>query len=82
MTWQGGKLGRASGPTLDFACLKAMAGAGDDPGTALNAMAKALGDFPGSLHIDVRLVTGGGERIEHWDVQAGTRNAKARQKQP
>ncbi len=82
MTWQGGKLGRESGQTSAFAALQPMAGERDDAAAALESMAKALSDFPSSVRLNVRLMADDGESVVHWEVQGGSRSAKARKKEP
>jgi putative sterol carrier protein len=55
----------------------------DDPGSALNALAKALGGFQNEVNLNVRLVSGDdGETVEHWHVRGGAKAAKAQQKKP
>jgi len=77
MTWQGGKLGREAAPTRTFACLTPLAAAGDDPAASLTALSKALSDFSTAVTLNVRLLGDDGETVEHWDVQAGSKRAKA-----
>lgn len=77
MTWQGGKLGRETAPTRTFACLTPLAAAADDPAASLTALSKALSDFSPAVTIDVRLLGDDGETVQHWDVRAGSRGAKA-----
>jgi hypothetical protein len=63
--------------------LRPLAGAQDDPAKGLEKLAQALRDYGHPVRLNVRLVTGqDGENVEHWEVQAGARNAKARQKEP
>jgi putative sterol carrier protein len=77
MTWQGGKLGREAAPTRTFACLTPLAAAADDPAASLTALSKALSDFSTAVTVNVRLLGDDGETVEHWDVQAGSKRAKA-----
>jgi len=80
MTWQGGKRGREVGPVPVFARLKALSGARDAPDKALKLLATALRDFAKPASIHVRLIDG--DSVEHWEVQAGSENARAQRKQP
>jgi putative sterol carrier protein len=83
MTWQGGKLQREVGPFSEFARLKPLAKARDDPGAALKSLADALGKFPATINMHVRLVSGAdGDAVEHWHVQGGAKAAKALRKEP
>ena|SRR5215471_5948757 len=75
MTWQGGKRGREVGPVPVFARLKALSGARDAPDKALRLLAAALRDFAKPASIHVRLIDG--DSVEHWEVQAGSENARA-----
>jgi hypothetical protein len=76
MTWQRGKLGREASPTRTFACLTPLATATDDPASSLTALSEALRDFSREVTLDVRLLADD-ETVEHWDVQAGSKRAKA-----
>ena len=83
MTWQGGKMRREVGSISEFAPLRALAAEPDDPSAVLKALAEALTKFPDKINIHVRLVSGDeAETIQHWDVQAGSKSAKAQQKKP
>ncbi|MFO0991270.1 MAG: SCP2 sterol-binding domain-containing protein [Hyphomicrobiales bacterium] len=83
MTWQGGKLRREMGPISEFAPLKSLAAQHDDPSVVLKALAEALSEFPDKISLHVRLVSGdSAETVQHWDVQGGSKNAKALQKEP
>jgi hypothetical protein len=88
MTWQGGKLSRqALAQSSPFAPLKPIAGEGDDAAKGLQKLSQALSDYPSPLRLNVRLVSGGNdcgadESVEHWEVQAGSKTARARQKEP
>jgi SCP-2 sterol transfer family protein len=83
MTWQGGKRRREVGPMSPFARLKPLAGTQDDPAKGFEMLARALRDYGSPVRLHIRLVTGTeGERIEHWEVQGGSKNAKAQPKQP
>jgi len=77
MTWQGGKLGREAAPTQTFTCLTPLAAADDDPATSMTALSRALSDFPAAVTVNVRLLGDDGETVEHWDVQGGSKKAKA-----
>lgn len=87
MTWQGGKLSReAMAQSSPFATLKPLVGEGDDAAKGLRELGQALGGYPSPLRLAVRLVSGGGdsgvdEVVEHWEVQAGSKTAKTRQKE-
>ena len=77
MTWQGGKLRRDVQRSSPFAPLRPLAGAGDDPAAALERLARALGDHPDRLRLEIRLLGGGdGDSVEHWQVPVGAKNAK------
>ncbi len=83
MTWQGGKRSREIGPISAFARLKPLAEERDDPAKALETLARALSDYRSPVRLHVRLVTGDdGETVEHWEVQGGSKTAKAQQKEP
>ena len=85
MTWQGGKRGRELGPSSPvFASLKAIATDRDDAAKCLQCLSTALGDFPKPVRMHVRLISGSGddESVEHWEVQGGTKAAKAQRKEP
>jgi putative sterol carrier protein len=83
MTWQGGKRPREVGPLLPFARLKPLAQEQDDPAKGLEKLAKALSSYRSPVRLHVRLVTGNdGARVEHWEVQGGSKNAKAQRKEP
>ncbi len=77
MTWQGGKLTREARPTSPFARLKPLAEETDDAETGLKHLAKALSNYRKPATLQIRLVTGNeGERVEHWEIKAGSRDAK------
>jgi putative sterol carrier protein len=80
MTWQGGKRGREAGPLPTFARLKALIGARDTPDKALELLAEALHDFARTARIHVRLISG--DTVDHWEVQAGSKSARAQRKEP
>jgi SCP-2 sterol transfer family len=84
MTWQGGKLRRVDAPSSPFAPLKPLAADGDDPAKGIEMLSHALADFPEPLRLHVRLVSAGDddEVVEHWEVQAGPKGARAQQKEP
>jgi hypothetical protein len=84
MTWQGGKTRREEvAPTTPFAPLKAIAGERDDPAKGLRGLGRALSDYSRPLSLHIRLVAGeDDESVEHWEVQAGAKNPRARQKEP
>lgn len=81
MTWQGGKLRREEASASPFAPLKPLAVDGDDPAKGMEMLSRALGDYPEPLRLDVRLVSDDDEVVEHWQVQAGPKGAKAQQKE-
>ena len=82
MTWQGGKRGREVGPISPFARLKPLASDRDDTEKSLNKLAQALTGLGKPMLLDVRLVTGNEvERVEHWEVKAGSKDAKVQRKQ-
>ena len=82
MTWQGGKRGREVGPISPFARLKPLAADQDDPEKGLNKLAQALTGFGKPMLLHVRLVTGNeGERVEHWEIKAGSKEAKVQRKE-
>lgn len=71
------------GPISEFAPLKSLAAQHDDPGIALKALAEALAEFPEKISLHVQIVSGdNADAFQHWDVQGGSKNAKALQKQP
>jgi SCP-2 sterol transfer family len=83
MTWQGGKTRTEPRPSSPFARLKPLAGEGDDPSKGLELLARALSDYPSPLRLEVRLVSGGAdENIEHWQIEAGSKDARPQLKQP
>lgn len=83
MTWQGGKLRRDVGSSSPFARLKPLTGESDDSAKVLEKLAQALRDFGTPVSLHIRLVNGKeGEEVEHWEVQGGSKNAKAQQKRP
>jgi hypothetical protein len=83
MTWQGGKKGREPGPFTTFARLAPLAAAHDDAGQGLEKLAHALSNFGSPVRIHIRFVGGpDGEAVEHWEVQAGAKVAKAQPRKP
>ena len=83
MTWQGGKTAREAGPASPFAPLKPLADQQDAPARALELLGEALGDFPTPVRLHVRLLAGeDGEQVEHWEVPAGSKDAKAKRAEP
>jgi len=80
MTWQGGKRPGEVGPLSPFARLKPLAQQQDDPAKALEKLAQALSNYGSPVRLHVRLV--GGDSVEHWEVQGGSKNAKAQRKEP
>lgn len=83
MTWQGGKLGREVRTSSPFARLKPLAGEKDDAEAALKQLAKALSSYKKPALLHVRLVTGNqGERVEHWEIKAGSKDAKPQRREP
>jgi putative sterol carrier protein len=63
--------------------LKPLAEVQDDMAKSLHKLAEALSDFGKSVRLNIRLITDkAGERVEHWDVQGGSKNAKAQRKEP
>ena len=82
MTWQGGKLKREDG-VPSFARLQGVAGPQDDAATSLDQLSKALSGFAKPVRLHIRLVSGvDGETVEDWQVQGGSRSAKAKRGQP
>jgi len=83
MTWQGGKRAREVGPLSPFARLKPLARAQDDPAKGLEKLAQALKDYGSPVRLHVRLITGkDGKSVEHWEVQGGSKKAKATKAKP
>ena len=83
MTWQGGKRGREIGPTSPFARLRPLAAGKDDSEAGLKQLAQALSDYKKPTLLHVRLVTGKeGERVEHWEIKAGSKDATVQRKEP
>ena len=83
MTWQGGKRGREIGPTSPFARLKPLAAGKDDSEAGLKQLAQALSNYKKPTLLHVRLVTGKeGEPVEHWEIKAGSKDAKVQRKEP
>jgi SCP-2 sterol transfer family len=82
MTWQGGKRGREVGPISPFARLKPLAADQDDSEKGLNKLAQALTGFGKPILLQVRLVTDNeGERVEHWEIKAGSKDTKVQRKE-
>jgi putative sterol carrier protein len=82
MTWQGGKRGREIGPTSPFARLTPLAADRDNSETGLKQLAKALSNYKKPTLLHVRLVTGKeGERVEHWEINAGSKGSKLQRAQ-
>lgn len=82
MTWQGGKRGREIGPQSPFARLKPLAADKDSSETGLKQLAKALSNYKQPTLVHVRLVTGKeGERVEHWEINAGSKGSKVQRTQ-
>ena len=78
----GGKLRRDDG-VLSFARLRSVAEPQDDAPKSLEQLSKALSGFAKPVRLHIRLVSGmEGEIIDDWLVQAGARNAKAKQGRP
>jgi hypothetical protein len=83
MTWQGGKRAREVGPVSTFARLKPLAKERDDAAKTLEKLAQALRDYGSPVSLHFRLVTAQEvDGVEHWEVQGGSKNAKALQKKP
>lgn len=83
MTWQGGKLRRAEGGGLSFACLRSLAGEQDDAARSIDQLSKALGGLGKPVRLHIRLVSGtDDETVEHWDVQGGSKGGKAKRGAP
>lgn len=83
MTWQSGKRAREVGPSSPFARLKPLAGERDNSAKGMDKLAKALSDYGSPVRLHIRLITGeNGEGVEHWEVQGGSKNAKAQRKEP
>lgn len=83
MTWQAGKRAREVGPLSPFARLKPLAGERDDPAKGLEKLAQALSDYGSPVRLHVRFITDkDGESVEHWEVQGGSKNAKAQRTEP
>lgn len=82
MTWQGGKRGREIGPQSPFARLKPLSGDRDNSETGLTQLAQALSNYKKPTLLNVRLVTGkDGEPMEHWEINAGSKDSKAQRKE-
>jgi len=62
--------------------LKPLAGERDEPDKGLEKLAQALRDYDSPVRVHVRLITHEGEGVEHWEVQAGSTDAKAERKEP
>jgi putative sterol carrier protein len=83
MTWQGGKRGREAGPMPVFARLKPLAAAQDDAAKAFEKLAQALSGYANPVRLHVRLVGGSeGAVVEHWEIEAGAKKAKAHRNEP
>ena len=83
MTWQGGKLRREEVAGVAFARLRALAGPQDDAAKSVDQLSKALGGLGKSVSLHIRLVSGAdGETVEHWEVQGGSKGAKAKKGEP
>ena len=83
MTWQGGKRGREIGSISPFARLKPLTADKDDSETGFKQLAQALSDYKKPTLLHVRLVTGQeGERVEHWEIKAGSKDAKVQRREP
>jgi hypothetical protein len=82
MTWQAGKIGREIRPLPAFAKLKPLASAQDDPAKALEKLAKALSNYGNPVSLHVRLLSAKDDTtVEHWEIPAGSKNAKALRKE-
>jgi hypothetical protein len=83
MTWQGGKLRREEGETLGFACLRTMARPQDDAAKSINQLSKALSGLGKPVRLHIGLVSGAdGGRVQHWDVQGGTKRGTVKKGKP
>jgi len=82
MTWQGGKRGREIGPQSPFAKLKPLAGDRDNSETGIKQLAQALSNYKKPALLNIHLVTGKeGEPVEHWEINAGSKDSKAQRKE-
>jgi putative sterol carrier protein len=82
MTWQGGKKPRESRPAA-FAPLTALAKEQDGPEQTLGNLAKALSNFATPVRLNVRLLRNKtDESVEHWEVEGGSKDAKATRNEP
>jgi putative sterol carrier protein len=83
MTWQGGKLRRDENGLPAFARLRPLAGTQDDIAKSLDQLAKALSSMEKPVLVHVQLVSGAdGDTVDHWSVQGGAKNAKAKKGAP
>jgi putative sterol carrier protein len=83
MTWQGGKLRREEGGTLSFARLRTLARPQDDAVKSINQLSKALSGLDKPVRLHIGLVSGpDGGRVQHWEVQGGSKKAKATKAKP
>ena len=83
MTWQGGKLRREEGGTLSFARLRTLARPQDNTAKSITQLSKALSGFGRPVRLHIGLLSGpDGERVQHWDVQGGTKSGKVKRGKP
>jgi SCP-2 sterol transfer family len=83
MTWQGGKLRREGSEPMPFARLRALAGQQDDAAQSLEQLSTALSGLGKPVRLHIRLVSGAdGETVDHWEVQGGSKRAKATKVKP
>jgi SCP-2 sterol transfer family. len=63
--------------------LKPLARPQDDSAKALEKLAQALREYGSPVRLHFRLITGKEEeRVEHWEVHGGSKNAKATKAKP
>jgi len=83
MTWQGGKLRREEDRPVPFARLRTLAGSQDDAAKSVDHLSKALSGLGKPVSLHIRLVSDpGGETVEHWEVQGGSKSGKAKKGKP
>jgi hypothetical protein len=55
----------------------------DDAAKSINQLSKALSGLGKPVRVNVRLVSGGdGGRVQHWDVQGGTKRGMVKKGKP
>src|SRR6476659_1715788 len=83
MTWQGGKLRREEISGVAFARLRALAGPQDGAAKSVEQLSKALSGFEKPVSVHIQLVSGAdGTIVEQWEVQGGSKGAKAKKGAP